>query len=656
MILDELVLHDFGIFAGRQALTLTPSPGRPIILFGGQNGAGKTTLLDGLQLALYGKLARISNRSGLRYEDYLLRSIHAKNGARSASVGLTFRHVREGEEHRYELRRFWEVARRGSVRERFVVVVDGREDRTLREGWAEFISEILPVQLAPLFFFDGEKIERFADPKRSADMLRSATHALLGLDVVDLLTTDLLALEKRKQIALADESSREELTELERKLKSIEDERSQVLFERGARMNALDKRKLELEEVEARFRREGGELYEKVAELRDERARLQQREEHLASRLRELAQGPAPLLMVQDLLAATRAQAAAEFRAKEQALLADVLAGRDSDLLDVLRGEGAPERLLGVVARHLAEDRAQRAGPTVEPFLQLDEEDREVLQLLAPGMLADLQRTATEMVEAHDEVSLELSDRDRLLAGVPAPESLEPLLRERKAAEARVEAAEREVEALERKLDELERHRTHYRTRYSAALERAARAAFVRQDVHRLLRHSGRVRETVARFRDRFLERNLGRLSAEIFESFAHLLRKERLVTGLRIDPGTFSLTLLGSDEGDTLSAAQLSAGERQLLAVAMLWGLGRVSGRLLPVVIDTPMGRLDSAHRTNLVQRYFPFAGEQVVLLSTDEEVDERYRAELKPHISHEYHLEHDDAAGATFVHPGYF
>ena len=40
--------------------------------------------------------------------------------------------------------------------------------------------------------------------------------------------------------------------------------------------------------------------------------------------------------------------------------------------------------------------------------------------------------------------------------------------------------------------------------------------------------------------------------------------------------------------------------------------------------MIDTPLGRLDGSHREHLLDRYFPYASHQVVLLSTDTEIDD--------------------------------
>jgi len=72
MILDRIVVENFGVYGGRNEAVLTPpDPRRPITLFGGNNGAGKTTLLKALFLAFYGKRAPLADRNGKSYEEYL---------------------------------------------------------------------------------------------------------------------------------------------------------------------------------------------------------------------------------------------------------------------------------------------------------------------------------------------------------------------------------------------------------------------------------------------------------------------------------------------------------------------------------------------------------------------------------------------------------
>ena len=93
-------------------------------------------------------------------------------------------------------------------------------------------------------------------------------------------------------------------------------------------------------------------------------------------------------------------------------------------------------------------------------------------------------------------------------------------------------------------------------------------------------------------------------------------------------------------------------------MAISFLWGLARVSGRRLPVAIDTPLGRLDSSHRQNLVERYFPSASHQVILLSTDTEVGKSEVENLRnlEAIAHEYLLEYDSKLNQTNIKQNYF
>ena len=100
----------------------------------------------------------------------------------------------------------------------------------------------------------------------------------------------------------------------------------------------------------------------------------------------------------------------------------------------------------------------------------------------------------------------------------------------------------------------------------------------------------------------------------------------------------------------------KLSAGERQLLAVAILWGLAKASKSAAPTIIDTPLGRLDSEHRLNLVEQYFPLASNQVILLSTDEEINKKYHKYIKPSLARSYKIEYDQKINGSKLKEGYF
>jgi len=68
-------------------------------------------------------------------------------------------------------------------------------------------------------------------------------------------------------------------------------------------------------------------------------------------------------------------------------------------------------------------------------------------------------------------------------------------------------------------------------------------------------------------------------------------------------------------------------------------------------VVVDTPLARLDQQHRSAMIKRFFATVSHQVVVLSTDQEVDGSAYDALKPFTNAEYSLDFDDGEGRTTV-----
>jgi DNA sulfur modification protein DndD len=166
---------------------------------------------------------------------------------------------------------------------------------------------------------------------------------------------------------------------------------------------------------------------------------------------------------------------------------------------------------------------------------------------------------------------------------------------------------------------------------------------------------AARTATALADYERRLLDHKLTQLRGEFVKRFNQLARKQELIVDVTIDPETFSATLIDR-AGKAIPKANLSAGEKQIYAIAMLWALARTSERPLPMIIDTPLARLDSEHRGNLIERYFPQASHQVVLLSTDTEVDVSLLKALDRSVSHCYRLDYDPEQQHTRISAGYF
>lgn len=72
--------------------------------------------------------------------------------------------------------------------------------------------------------------------------------------------------------------------------------------------------------------------------------------------------------------------------------------------------------------------------------------------------------------------------------------------------------------------------------------------------------------------------------------------------------------------------------------------------------MVDTPLGRLDSKHRQNILNFWIGNKNRQVILLSQDEEIDVDFYKRIKKHVSATFLLTHEDVGdgmGRTTVIP---
>jgi DNA sulfur modification protein DndD len=332
VIIDKIVVQNFGVYKDRQELCLTPpSPDKPIILIGGLNGCGKTTLLDAFQLALYGKFAKCSNRRPSQaYNDFLKQCMNRSvNPAEGTAVEIVFSLFVEGDEHEYHIKRSWHLANK-SIIENFEVFLDGKLDEVLRDGWYDFLEEFLPVRLANLFFFDGEKIESLADLEKTSGLLATAIHALLGVDLVEQLSKDLLILERRKiqtQMSVGDSKN---INETVHSIQECQNNKVALKQEHADLTNTLEKLWKNRHDLESKYKRKGGDLLAERENIEKEKLNIENLLATANGKAREIATDVAPLIMVKDLLDDVFKQSLQEQKVQEADILGTALEKRVS--------------------------------------------------------------------------------------------------------------------------------------------------------------------------------------------------------------------------------------------------------------------------------------------------------------------------------------
>jgi DNA sulfur modification protein DndD len=659
MLFCELVLENFGSYLGKNTLNLLPdadAESRPIILIGGMNGGGKTTIMDAMRLALYGARAQCSTRGNLSYGDFLHQCVSRQTPlADKTRVELVFQVAEEGEIKEIRIARSWERNPKDG-KDTLGIAIDDWPDKTLLNTWDEYIENLLPLGISNLFLFDGEQVKELAEQETPPVGVFDAIQSLLGLELAERLATDLDVLVTRKRRDSATDGQLEAIDEIESRLEQQQLEFS-VLASEIERLDA--KLAVAIEQEQQAFDKfvlEGGKIAAQGKELDLEVKAIQTQIDRQRQELADLAAGNLSLGLITPLLTEVRAQGSIELRYQQGKAALDLLIDRDRRLLDFLERQQISELQITDVRAFLANEN-QGLVTEIESensaYLGIDREVMERLDLLLKSELDRDVSQASNLQTQLAKLETELDFLDRQIAEAASPEEYIRLKAQENTARELVSQLKADKINSDRRYVELDR--TIAKTKQELATY-AEKNIKVKNDRH-IIDSIAKVKATLQIFKEKLTLKKINKLENEVTECFRYLLHKSELVGRVTIDSTTFTLTLHDGD-GKLLPKHRLSAGEKQLLAIALLWGLARVSGRQLPIAIDTPLGRLDSSHRTNLIERYFPAASEQVILLSTDTEVAESEVAKLREQgaITREYLLEHDPSQQRTQVKLGYF
>ncbi|WP_232317175.1 DNA sulfur modification protein DndD, partial [Anabaena sp. CA = ATCC 33047] len=624
MIFLELILQNFGPYAGKQVINLAPikdEEHRPIILLGGMNGGGKTTLMDAIRLALYGQRAQCSTRGNLSYPDFLTQCVNNKTDPFDKTrIELLFEHIEDDRPVRYRIVRVWD---KNPKEGKDTLGILGDDDTwpvdSLANIWDDYIENLLPLGISNLFLFDGEQVKELAEQDTPPPIVIEAIRGLLGLELADKLAGDLDFIVNRKRRELANTKDLEQLEIIEQRLQQQQVEYETIKQELVTLKSQLDDLEIKQQEALDRFMSEGG----KIAAERNQLERIKKEKIAAAEKVRdsmcELAADVLPLALIPNLLSQVQAQGEKEFRSQQIQLARDVLIERDQRLINWLNQLAMPGEQVDKIELFLAEDVENLYTGYAQgepPWLLADEESLSQLDN-AQYHLKTLLKSLKQQLDILQNTEEEIITLERQVQTAAEPEAYKQLQEAVKLAQKQVAEAKGNYETTQYRLTTL--GNTIEQTKKE--LKEYTDKNLDYKNREHLIDSVLKVQETLKIFREKLTLRKLNKLEEEVKNCFLYLLHKSDLVHRIAIDTETFSLSLYDL-KGQPVPKHRLSAGEKQLLAIAFLWGLAKVSGHRLPVAIDTPLGRLDSSHRNNLVERYFPAASHQVILLSTDTEI----------------------------------
>ncbi len=667
MIFKTLSIQNFGLFCGSHDFDLEPRTKyrktSPIILFGGKNGAGKTTFLEAILLCLYGKNALDSRMSNRDYCKYISGRIHRPRGGggvklKNTSIQLVFSYAKFGEQHLYTVKRAWKKldSMEDEIEEQLTLEENG-EELFETEQVQEFLNDLVPIGVSQLFFFDGEKIQNLAE-EEGGTILAESVKSMLSLDIIEQLKSDLTIYSNRHKKKAQDGKTKKHLKDIEKRQSELEEQLSDLRQDRAQIEAHLQRVTAKIEEAENEFAAAGGKYAERREEFKSQHASLQTQIEQCKSRIREECSRLFPFSLVPELCEQLTQQVQGENEVQKWDIVKDVAQTRWKDIRENLNN--------GILKPPIAEKENlidQIGSMIIEAFQP--PEDFEAIKILhnfsqnEGAQLTNWAKSGApvsrdvviDMTRQLEKALTELEKVETNLQRIPDDDALAPHIKKMNDLNQALGSLNTKAERIEREIRQREYRLNETTREYQKVLDELS----LEEDLDHRLKLINGVQGVLGEYFDQLAQAKVRKLEHAVAQCFDLLCRKSDMIRRIEIDPQKFSVTLYDR-QGQAIPKKQLSAGEKQIYAISMLWALAQTSGRPLPVIIDTPLGRLDSDHRRNLIECYFSKASHQVIILSTDTEIDQEYIKALNPFISHAYHLQYNAETESSSASEGYF
>lgn len=653
MLLKNIELINIGPYEGTNKFTFNTNDNRNTILIGGKNGSGKTTFLNSVRLALYGPLAygfKTPTQGYLsKIESLLNNKAKSEKSTKNFSIKIGFTMVEDFKRINIEIIRRW-IPSKSTIKE----IVEIKRDRVplneIEKGnFLEKLRVSFPPSLLELCFFDGEDISKLSNEENLSDYLRELSEKLFNLDLFSSLEQNL-----KRYLSESTQSNRE---------LQLEDDKNEIELDLKTRLNNLEELKIKIEvltdklnntkdnyiQTKEEFSTHGGLLFDERERIQKEILMIENKRKQVNDNIREFIAHELPFFLSFPVLDNLVKQLDDEenyyissiideklnqisvkeienelgisIDAKKEQVLRKVLKNKlvHSNDIDIIHNASKTEThqvhslLLSVNKNRLNE---------INKLIETNKDDLSKLSLLNKK-LKDNESTSefNEMILSMENNSKEISILETEIMNLS--------------------------ELQEQLLDEVDKITKQYEK--------------VKKELHNIYKKKSSydVTKKVLTISEKFQKSQLIKKVRDI-EYFStkmikELLRKKSFIKRIYIDHETFKITLIDYDN-NSINKDILSAGEKELLVLSIIWGTIHSSKKQLPFVLDTLLGRLDLEHKSSVIKELIPKFGKQIIILSTNSEITEDLFEDLSPYITNQYTLTYDNNNKKTIIENHFF
>lgn len=708
MKIRQIELKNFGSYEGICHFSFeSDNRESRIVIIGGKNGAGKTTLFSAIQLCLYGfHVYGYKSATKLYFKEikHVINNHAILNNQETAYVRVCFQSADAREINHYIVERQWSWASE-SIVESLRVIKDGvLLDRDQVADFENYLIHLIPPDLLRLYFFDGEKIADYFLSEQKIN-IRNALMILSGNDTFDILHANVRRIMSSTQVH--DNSCSARYLSLRDDVNHLEESIAGLNQEYNAANDQLSQIEEQLQQITLQYAKSGGLTDVQCDIIQRELRSEEERREQINLQRKSMATDILPFLILEDLVEQILPQIHNEEIYQAHVVLSEKLSSLElqkswHSILQKAGLNSGDARQFAINALSSALLESDKEYPP--PLFQLSDDEKMQIHSVMTRIMA-FDRTSFSNLQLQLEESIKKSRllRDQLQAtdyemmknqasSITALE--ESIVKQQELLSVLNEKIDLNTQLLSEKKKQLIVMRKELENELKCAsvasisgklllllesLQNALYASMVKQvedDLNKKFRELVRKPDFFERiivdpdFNVHIIRKELIPLSeikqiyasggnAGLYEKLGEdavkellYVKKAKKITGSLLDKMEDRAYRLPME----YDKDRMSSGEKQIFVMALYYAIMQQSGNSLPFVIDTPFARIDTEHRANITEHFFMELPGQLIILSTNEELNDDHIKIMKDQISRVYLLDYSSEQRTRILSDTYF